>query len=252
VSSGNRIVWISPQDPPDAFPDIESALGEPDGLLAAGGDLSQARLLEAYRRGIFPWFDDGQPILWWSPDPRCVMFPDEFHVSRRLAREMRGTAAEVRFNTVFPDVVAGCAAPRRSQPGTWITADMQAAYVELHRAGWAHSIEIWEDGALAGGLYGVAIGRLFFGESMFSRRSNASKYALFVLSKVLSNQGFELIDCQVASGHLLTLGAALLPRHEFATILDSACDPATTSLVWPDSPLSIADLVSDQAGSALQ
>ena len=252
MKSGNRIVWISPQDPPGAFPDIESALREPDGLLAAGGDLSPARLLEAYRRGIFPWFDDGQPILWWSPDPRCVLFPAGLHISRRLAREMRGTAAEVRFNTCFPDVVAGCAAPRKSKPGTWITADMQAAYLELHREGWAHSIEIWEDDALAGGLYGVGLGKMFFGESMFSRRSNASKYALFALSTVLSRQGFELIDCQVASRHLMTLGAILLPRHEFSTILASCCDVVTTSLVWPNSPLSIAELVSNQSIGALQ
>jgi leucyl/phenylalanyl-tRNA--protein transferase len=252
VNSGNRIVWISPQDPPDAFPGIESALREPDGLLAAGGDLSQARLLEAYRRGIFPWFDEGQPILWWSPDPRCVLFPEHFHVSRRLAREMRGSVAEVRFNTDFSHVVSGCAAPRESQSGTWITADMQAAYLELHREGWAHSIEIWEDDTMTGGLYGVVLGKVFFGESMFSRRSNASKYALFALSWVLSRQAFELIDCQVASRHLMTLGAVLVPRTEFSTILGSSCDPAETSLVWPGSPLSLAGLVSDQPVSALQ
>lgn len=252
MSDTNRIAWISPHDPPDAFPDVESALREPDGLLAAGGDLSSARLLEAYRRGIFPWFDDGQPILWWSPDPRCVLFPDDFHLSRRLARELRRSTAEIRFNTGFEAVVAGCAGPRSSQQGTWITPDMQGAYTRLHEEGWAHSIEVWEDDSMTGGIYGLAIGKVFFGESMFSRRSNASKYALFALSKVLSLQGFEVIDCQVASRHLMTLGSVLVPRRRFSAILRAHGRSTSTALRWPESPLTIAALVSNQYSSALQ
>lgn len=252
MSTSNRIVWISPQDPPDAFPDIETALREPDGLLAAGGDLSTPRLLAAYRRGIFPWFDEGQPILWWSPDPRCVLRPDNFHLSRRVARGLRRSAAEIRFNTRFSEVVAGCAGPRPAQQGTWITPDMQAAYAGLHDEGWAHSIEVWEQGSLIGGVYGVAIGKVFFGESMFSRRSNASKYALLALSQALSGQRFELIDCQVASRHLMTLGSELMHRREFAAILARSCDPSLAGPKWPELPLPAASLVSDRPGIALQ
>ena len=175
MSSNNRIAWISANDPPDTFPDIGRAMREPDGLLAAGGDLSAARLLTAYRLGIFPWFDEGQPILWWSPDPRCVLLPGEFHASRRLRRELRRSGAEIRFNTSFDEVIARCADPRPGQYGTWITREMIAAYTRLHADGWAHSIEVWQRDALIGGLYGLAIGRVFFGESMFSLQSNASK-----------------------------------------------------------------------------
>ena len=168
MSGSPRIVWISPHDPPDSFPDVELALREPDGLLAAGGDLSTPRLLEAYRRGIFPWFDDGQPILWWAPDPRCVLFPDQFHLSRRAVRDMRRSSAEVRFNTAFDEVIAGCAEPRAGQAGTWITPEMRAAYNNLHDEGWAHSVEVWNEESMIGGMYGVAIGRVFFGPVMWS------------------------------------------------------------------------------------
>jgi leucyl/phenylalanyl-tRNA--protein transferase len=252
VSGTGRIAWISPHDPPDSFPDVESALREPDGLLAAGGDLSTVRLLEAYRRGIFPWFDDGQPILWWSPDPRCVLFPDEFHLPRRLARDMRRSSAEIHFNRRFDDVISACAEPRASQQGTWITSDMQVAYAKLHEEGWAHSIEVWEEGSMIGGIYGVAIGRVFFGESMFSRRANASKYALFALSQILSARGFEVIDCQVASRHLMTLGSVLVPRKEFSAILDASCRSLSSALTWPESPQAVAALVSNQSSIALQ
>jgi leucyl/phenylalanyl-tRNA--protein transferase len=225
MSGNTRIAWISANDPPDAFPDISRAMREPDGLLAAGGDLSSPRLLAAYRLGIFPWFDEGQPILWWSPDPRCVLLPGRFHVSRRLRRDLRRSDAEIRFNTRFAEVVEKCAEPRPGQYGTWITPEIIGAYSRLHAEGWAHSIEVWQDDALIGGLYGLAIGRVFFGESMFSRQSNASKYALYALSQHLQTQEFALIDCQVLSHHLTTLGAALLPRAEFADILKVACEP---------------------------
>jgi leucyl/phenylalanyl-tRNA--protein transferase len=252
VSSNNRIVWISPQDPPDAFPDVDTALQEPEGLLAAGGDLSTTRLLEAYRRGIFPWYDSGQPILWWSPDPRCVLFPGDFHLSRRLAREMRRSTARVCFNTDFGGVISGCAEPRASQQGTWITSEMLAAYSRLHKEGWAHSIEVWDDNSMIGGVYGVAIGKVFFGESMFSRRPNASKYALFALSRILLSQDFVLIDCQVASRHLMSLGSVAMPRSDFSAMVSSSCNPVSMTLEWPKSALIIAELVSNQSSIALQ
>ena len=252
MTGNNRIVWISTNDPPDAFPNIEMAMQEPDGLLAAGGDLSTSRLLAAYRLGIFPWFDDGQPILWWSPNPRCVLVPGEFHASRRLRRELRSSAAEIRFNTGFADVIRRCAEPRIAQQGTWITPEMIAAYERLHQEGWAHSIEVWQEQDLIGGLYGLAIGRVFFGESMFSRRSNASKYALFALSRCLQADGFELIDCQVLSQHLTTLGATLIPRSAFASQLRAACDPPQPYSSWPQRPLAAADIDAFTGFTALQ
>lgn len=238
----NRIVWLDPEDPPNAFPHIDDALVEPEGLLAAGGDLGSARLIEAYRRGIFPWYDDGQPILWWSPDPRCVLRPREFHVSRSLRRALRKSSMEIRFNTVFSDVIRACAEPRPSQTGTWITADMIVAFERLHDEGWAHSIEVWDGGELAGGIYGIAIGRMFFGESMFSRLTNASKFGLLALSRIMSDEGFALLDCQVVSAHLTTLGARMIPRSEFAAILAEACEPPLAFEKWPDAPIKVAEL----------
>lgn len=252
MSGNTRIAWISAGDPPDAFPDIGRAMREPDGLLAAGGDLSSRRLLAAYRLGIFPWFDEGQPILWWSPDPRCVLRPGDFHASRRLRRELRRSDAEIRFNTAFDQVIARCAEPRPGQHGTWITQDMIDAYVDLHTDGWAHSIEVWRNDALIGGLYGLAIGRMFFGESMFSRQSNASKYALYALSELLKTREFALIDCQVLSSHLTTLGAVLLPRDQFAGILKVACDPPGRFDAWPAKPLPVNEIEAVGGDSALQ
>ena len=252
MSTNNRIAWISANDPPDAFPDIARAMREPDGLLAAGGDLSSPRLLAAYRLGIFPWFDDGQPILWWSPDPRCVLLPGEFHVSRRLHRELRRSDAEIRFNTRFADVIGKCAEPRPGQFGTWITGDMMDAYMRLHDEGWAHAIEVCRADELIGGLYGLAIGRVFFGESMFSRQSNASKYALCALSRYLQTREFELIDCQVLSHHLTTLGATLMPREQFAGILKVACEPPEPFRDWPDKPLPVTELAAIRGNTALQ
>jgi leucyl/phenylalanyl-tRNA--protein transferase len=252
VSGNTRITWISTSDPPEAFPDISRAMREPDGLLAAGGDLSSTRLLAAYRLGIFPWFGAGQPILWWSPDPRCVLVPGAFHASRRLRRELRHSDAEIRFNVAFDDVIASCAEPRPGQQGTWITADMIDAYTRLHADGWAHSIEVWQRGALIGGLYGLAIGRVFFGESMFSRKSNASKYALYALSQYLQTRGFALIDCQVMSRHLTSLGAILMPRSRFAETLSVACDPPQQIRDWPDRALPAGAIESIGGSAALQ
>ena len=240
--SSNRVVWLGPTDPPDTFPDISSALREPDGLLAAGGDLSPERLLHAYRSGIFPWFDDGQPILWWSPDPRCVLRPGDFHTSSRMRRAIRSSTAEITFNRSFSEVIRTCSGPRRSEQGTWITAEMIEAFKTLHEDGWAHSIEVRDGDALIGGLYGLAIGRMFFGESMFSLKANASKLAMLGLSEILAGNAFELIDCQVISQHLLTLGAIAMPRDEFATYLQSHCPALTRFDGWPESPLKVSDL----------
>lgn len=188
---------------------------DPNGLLAAGGDLSPQRLLDAYVRGIFPWFGDDDPLLWWSPDPRMVLFLDELHVTRSLRRVIRSNRFEVRFDTAFRDVMLACSEPRPDQDGTWITPAMVEAYTSLWRLGYAHSIESWADGELVGGLYGVAIGRMFYGESMFTRRSDASKVALVGTVQQLSRWGFHLIDCQMPTDHLASMGAREIPRQEF-------------------------------------
>jgi leucyl/phenylalanyl-tRNA--protein transferase len=199
-----------------AFPDPSFALEDPNGLLAAGGDLTADWLLTAYAEGIFPWFnDDRGPVLWWSPDPRAVLRPDQLDVSRSLAKRIRNGGFHVTMDEVFADVVAGCAAPRRDGEGTWITPRMRQAYLELHRLGYAHSVEVWQDGELAGGLYGVSLGRMFFGESMFSRIRDASKVALYHLARQLERWGFTLIDCQVMNEHLRSLGVREMPRCEF-------------------------------------
>ena len=206
------IPWLGPTDP---FPPVERALACPNGLLAAGADLSVPRLLDAYRHGIFPWYAEGEPILWWSPDPRMVLVPEEFKVSRSLAKTLRNRHYEIRFDSAFRDVMAACAAPRPGQAGTWITPEMVDAYCALHAAGWAHSVETWIDGALAGGLYGVAIGRVFFGESMFTRVRDASKIALAHLVARLRAARFGLVDCQMVTAHLASLGARQIPRDAF-------------------------------------
>ena len=207
------IPWLQGDAP---FPDIETALADPNGLLAAGDDLSAERLLAAYRRGIFPWFSAGQPVLWWSPAPRMVLFPAELKVSRSLAKVLRNSAYEIRFDTVFQDVMRACAAPRPGQHGTWITDDMVNAYARLHSLGYAHSVETWVEGELAGGLYGIAIGGMFYGESMFMRRRDASKIALVQLVRQLATRGFGMIDCQMRTDHLASLGGREIPRTEFS------------------------------------
>lgn len=218
------IPWLGAED---AFPPVERALAEPNGLLAAGADLSMPRLVQAYREGIFPWFNPGQPPLWWSPDPRMVLFPDQLKVSRSLARTLRRGTFEVRADTAFTEVVGGCRAPRADQPGTWISDQMAQAYSALHRAGIAHSIESWIDGRLAGGLYGVALGRAFFGESMFTRVTDASKVALVALARQLSRWQFGVIDCQMNTAHLASMGAREIPRAEFTRRLRELvnCEP---------------------------
>jgi len=212
------------------FPPLHKALHEPNGLLAAGGDLSPERLIHAYRHGCFPWFQEGQPVLWWSPDPRTVLFPDELHVSRSLAKLLRQQRYQVSFDTDFPAVIAGCAAPRDYADGTWITEQMQAAYCQLHRQGVAHSVEVRQQGELVGGLYGLAMGRLFFGESMFSRADNASKVGFVTLVEHLRQAGFVLIDCQMPTDHLRSLGARSIDRADFVTYLARHLDqPATVN-----------------------
>lgn len=220
------ITWLAPDDGIEWFPPIDRALDDPPGLLAAGGDLSPGRLVAAYRRGIFPWYSQGQPVLWWCPDPRAVLFPAEFRRTRSLSQSERNRGFEVRFDTAFEAVIDACAAPRRSGPGTWITREMRAAYCELHALGPAHSIETWRAGELVGGLYGVQLGRVFFGESMFSEERDASKVGLSALVRRALASGIELIDCQLASRHLGSLGSRSLPRREFLRHLETLAAPS--------------------------
>jgi leucyl/phenylalanyl-tRNA--protein transferase len=229
-----RLRWLSPLDAADRFPAAAEALTEPNGLLAAGGDLTPERLLAAYRRGIFPWYEDGQPILWWSPDPRAVLWPKQLHVSRSLRRLLNRGEFELRIDSAFDSVVEGCAEPRGYGGSTWITAEMARAYGRLHKLGWAHSFEAWRADRLAGGMYGVALGKVFFGESMFARESNASKVALVGAMRYLERHGYALLDCQVASAHTRSLGAIDIPRAEFLALLRSYCDPAGTPKTWAD------------------
>jgi leucyl/phenylalanyl-tRNA--protein transferase len=218
----------------DSFPPPSEALEEPNGLLAAGGDLEPRRLLTAYRNGIFPWYEAGQPILWWSPNPRAVLRPAELRVSRSLRRTLSRERFRVSADSAFEDVLAGCAAPRRYTAATWITGDMAHAYTALHRLGRAHSFEAWQDDTLVGGLYGVVLGRVFFGESMFSHVADASKAAFVHAVRFLRATGFELIDCQVGSRHLSSLGAEDVPRPEFLALLDALCDPPGTAGPWAE------------------
>ncbi|MFT7472922.1 MAG: leucyl/phenylalanyl-tRNA--protein transferase [Kiritimatiellia bacterium] len=205
--------WLS--SPEAGFPDISLALADPNGLLAAGGDLSPKRLIEAYSSGIFPWFEEGQPVLWWSPDPRMVLFPEDLRISKSLQKVLNKSLYTVTLDEAFAEVIACCAQPRGDSQGTWITDEMQTAYTQLFEAGHAHSVEVWLDGVLVGGLYGVALGQLFFGESMFSFESNASKIALVNLVKQLQEWNYKLIDCQVSSEHLESLGAIEISREQF-------------------------------------
>ena len=211
------LTWLKRDD--FSFPPLETALREPNGLLAAGGDLRPERLLAAYRHGCFPWYQEGQPLLWWSPDPRTVLFPDELHVSRSLRKRMRHGDYRVTFDKAFAEVIQGCAGPRSYADGTWITTPMQDAYIRLHEMGVAHSVEVWQQGQLVGGLYGLAMGELFFGESMFSRATDASKVGFVTLVERLREWGFALIDCQMPTRHLESFGARSIPRAAFAEAL---------------------------------
>jgi leucyl/phenylalanyl-tRNA---protein transferase len=227
------ITWLSPQDEPEWFPPLERALDEPSGLLAAGGDLSTARLLAAYRRGIFPWYSPGQPVLWWSPDPRAVLFPEEFHCTRSLAKTLRNGGFECAIDRDFRGVIEACAAPRPQSVGTWITPEMMAAYIELHRRGYAHSVETYQGSRLVGGLYGVRLGGVFFGESMFSRERDSSKVALARLVETCVAEGIALIDCQMASAHLESLGSRRIPRARFQAMLREQASLAPLPMTLP-------------------
>ncbi len=228
------IPWLHADSP---FPPLEGALTEPNGLLAAGGDLAPERLLDAYRAGIYPWYSDGQPILWWSPDPRMVLFVDEFKVARSLRKLVAQRRFDIRIDTAFSQVVAACAQPRDESGGTWITSEIAEAYRRLHRLGYAHSIEAWRDGNLVGGLYGIAIGRMFFGESMFARESNASKVALVYLVDELKRQEVPLIDCQQETAHLATFGARPIARRLFAKQLSGLVHSSQPTGAWTAGPV---------------
>lgn len=222
-----------PANPDAPFPDPAGALREPDGLLAVGGDLSPARLLNAYRHGIFPWYSAGQPILWWSPDPRAVFRTDRVHLSRRFRRRLRDCRWTVRADTVFDDVLGACAGiPRTGQRGTWITGEMRAAYAAIHRLGHAHSIEVFDGAQLVGGLYGVAVGRMFFGESMFSAESGASSVALGTLAEALHGWGWPLLDAQVDNDHLQALGVELWPRSRFLQAIAPLVADDESAVSW--------------------
>ncbi|MDP5238136.1 leucyl/phenylalanyl-tRNA--protein transferase [Uliginosibacterium sp. 31-16] len=220
------IPCLNPERPP-AFPPAHKALRDPDGLLAAGGLLTPEWILTAYRQGVFPWFSAGDPILWWSPDPRMVVQPDAARLSASLRKTLRRGQFEVRCDTAFAEVISACAAPRSYADGTWIVDDMREAYCALHELGWAHSIETWVDGELVGGLYGMAIGRAFFGESMFHRATDASKIAFAHLVRLLARENFAILDCQMSTAHLASLGGFEMPRNEFVAGLTAWTRNAT-------------------------
>jgi len=223
---------LDPKNPEQDFPQPSKALREPDGLLAIGGCLSINRLLNAYRHGIFPWYNPGEPILWWSPNPRLVLFPNKLIVSRSLSKTLRKNSFSVTFDQAFSAVIAACAESRKEGAGTWITADINQAYNELHRLGIAHSAEAWLNGNLVGGLYGVAMGRVFFGESMFHTRTDASKVAFVRLVEQLKAWDYQLIDCQVHTNHLTNFGAEEINRSYFAQLLDQYCDTPANKSAW--------------------
>ncbi len=214
-----KLYWIDPESPADNFPDTSTALTDPSGLLAFGGDLSPERLIHAYRNGIFPWFNENEPIMWWSPNPRSVLFPENIRLSRSLRKKIRGNKFTITFDEAFSQVIYNCAAPRDGHNGTWITQEMMDAYIHLHELGHAHSVEAWLDDQLVGGLYGIFLGDAFFGESMFSNMSDASKICFATLVKQLSEWNVKIIDCQISSEHLNSLGACDISRDEFTAII---------------------------------
>jgi leucyl/phenylalanyl-tRNA--protein transferase len=236
------LTLLNATDPDEDFPDPEAALTEPNGLLAIGGCLSPRRLISAYQQGIFPWFNPGDPIFWWSPDPRLILNPAEIHLSRSLRKVLRKREYKTSFDQAFEEVIYACAASRKGNPTTWITESMVEGYLALHSLGHAHSVEAWYDGHLAGGLYGVSIGRVFFGESMFYRRSNASKVAFAVLAQSLKRWNFSLIDCQIQNEHLLSLGAKEIPRKEFIDQIGRCCHKNPGPFTWKNGPRETSDL----------
>lgn len=234
------IPWLDPAQL--WFPDVDSALAEPPGLLAAGGDLSPGRLLHAYSLGIFPWYEQGQPILWWSPDPRAVLFPSEFRLRRSLRKRLRNSPCQLRFDSAFEQVVAACAAPRSYSEDTWITDEMAQAYLALHGRGFAHSVELWQERELVAGLYGVALDRVFFGESMFTRIRDGSKMALAALVFHLQREGYALLDCQMRTAHLEFMGSRPLPRKAFRSLLERHIGETAQGLSWRHIELSLPEL----------
>jgi leucyl/phenylalanyl-tRNA--protein transferase len=237
-----NISWLTADC--ENFPSVDNALEEPNGLLAAGGDLSSKRLVTAYSNGIFPWYDDDQPILWWSPNPRAVIIPSQLHCSRSLKKNIRKSTLNYTFDQAFTDVIHLCGAVREHDQGTWITEEMRDAYTQLHHDGFAHSIEIWDQQELVGGLYGVALGKVFFGESMFSLQTNTSKMAILAISQHLADCGYKLIDCQVDSDHLFTMGAVLMTRNDFIQSLKSLVAEAPASHPWNNqSSMLVRDLL---------
>ena len=234
--SGEPLYWVGARRLAHAFPPLEHALDDPNGLIAIGGDLSPSRLLDAYARGIFPWFNAGQPILWWSPDPRAVTTPGAARISRSLAKRLRRATYRISFDAAFAAVIAACAAPGPGRVGTWITPAMHDAYCALHARGYAHSVECWHGRELVGGLYGVALGQVFFGESMFSRAPDASKVAFVNLHAWLLTWGYTLIDCQLPTAHLATLGVQPLARAAFEQRLRAALDASPAAIAWRQEP----------------
>jgi leucyl/phenylalanyl-tRNA--protein transferase len=227
--SSNQLYWVQDNLLATDFPPLDKALRDPDGLLAIGGTLSRERLLNAYKKGIFPWFNNGQPVMWWSPDPRCILIPEEIRISKSLNKRIKQNRFTITYDTVFKDIINNCAATRKGINDTWITHDIKEAYFNLFKLGHAHSVECWLDNELVGGLYGIAMGKIFFGESMFSRSTDASKIALVSLSQQLIEKDFKLIDCQVHSNHLQTLGAKPVHRELFIQYLNHYCNDDKTS-----------------------
>lgn len=223
---------LDPLTPTQSFPDIETALTEPDGLLAVGGCLSSQRIINAYRQGIFPWYSQGEPILWWSPNPRLVLFPKNHKVSRSLKKTIRKGMFRATYDQAFPQVMQHCAAPRKKEAGTWISNDIFQAYTLLHQQGIAHSYEVWFEDQLVGGLYGIAIGQVFFGESMFHKKTDASKIAFYYLVNQLLEWDYQIIDCQVHTHHLSSLGAEEINRNEFSRLLKQFCSIKSNDKAW--------------------
>ncbi|MZR61712.1 leucyl/phenylalanyl-tRNA--protein transferase [Alcanivorax sp. DP30] len=235
------VPWLEPGAP---FPDTRDALTDPDGLLAAGADLSPDTLIRAYSAGIFPWYEaDHQPILWWSPSPRCVFYPDQIHISRSLRRHLNKTDFSVTLDTAFSSVMALCAAPRKDDGGTWISDEMIEAYVKLHKLGYAHSLEVWQDGEIAGGIYGIQLGHVFFGESMVSPRLNGSRVALAALQQLARPLGISLLDAQVANPHLIRMGATMISRDTFRQHLAQWVPDTPVSAHWRGITLDKASLL---------
>jgi leucyl/phenylalanyl-tRNA--protein transferase len=228
---------LDPWDDSQPFPPVENALADPNGLLAVGGRLSVERLKNAYYAGVFPWYGEGDPVLWWSPDPRLVLWPERLHISRSLRKVLDREVFSFSFDKAFESVIAGCAEPRRNGRGTWLTREMRAAYIEFHRSGYAHSFEAWREGVLVGGLYGVALGRMFYGESMFHRITNASKAAFVYAVKCLSSWGYRLVDGQVYTDHLVSFGAETIPRTEFLRLVSVYSHEVTDPEAWLREPV---------------